>query len=403
VKRFHALWLSTAAALACVAIPETDSILVTAGGSGGTTGGGSAGTPNNGGANNGATSGGPTDGGSDTSGGTGAQPTGGDGGTAAQATGGDGAGATTGGDDGLAGAGGSGPSYPVYAGFTLNLVEEFDAPIDLVSDPIWTYGDGGPSEGDVRYVKDAISFEGGLMKITVTEQPVASSQSYSQNDTVFAKGKASGELRTKFNNYRYGRYEVRVKVPYPGGATNGNFINEFATSRQPTSQEWRDIKIAPLGESGAALLTALYVADNQAVWGPQYDESVTTYPFGGAEPLPSGFNSRDDFHVYAFEWTPTQIRWFVDDHMVRLKDNGVGANSLAVPDESAKILLNAWVFNGNAFGGDPSSNVYPFVFEYDWFRFYKLDTDATYPCTPTPSCLPAGDLDLAKNNSEDGL
>jgi hypothetical protein len=39
----------------------------------------------------------------------------------------------------------------------------------------------------------------------------------------------------------------------------------------------------------------------------------------------------------------------------------------------------------------------------DWVRLYKKDTDATYPCSPLPTCQPAEDRDYQKNNAEDGL
>ena len=48
-------------------------------------------------------------------------------------------------------------SYPEYPGFTLALVEEFDQPLDLDRDPIWTWSDGGLPEGGVRFFKDAIT------------------------------------------------------------------------------------------------------------------------------------------------------------------------------------------------------------------------------------------------------
>ena len=38
--------------------------------------------------------------------------------------------------------------------------EEFNSPIDLDSDPIWTWSDGGLYEGAVRFVKEQISHLG---------------------------------------------------------------------------------------------------------------------------------------------------------------------------------------------------------------------------------------------------
>src|SRR6185295_4916242 len=124
----------------------------------------------------------------------------------------------------------------------------------------------------------------------------------------------------------------------------------------------------------------------------------------GGSPIPAAFNSQSDYHVYAFEWLPTEIKWFVDGVLIRSKQDGVGKNGLRVPQESTKIVMNLWVFTSPALGGgDPANNAYPIAGQYDWLRFYKWNHDATYPCGATPGCLPAADLELAKNNVTDPL
>ena len=50
------------------------------------------------------------------------------------------------------------------------------------------------------------------------------------------------------------------------------------------------------------------------------------------------FDSRGEFHVYAFEWTPEEIRWYVDGAPVRTKVDKQGPNLLPIPDKSAKII-----------------------------------------------------------------
>lgn len=304
-------------------------------------------------------------------------------------------------------------TYPTYPGFTLALVEEFNAPLDLVTDPIWTYSDGGLGEGAVRFKKDAITFDGGLMKITVREEYTASSHSYAENSSHYEglpadKTLVSGELRTKYNNFRYGRYEARFKAPTPNPDTAklGNFIHTLFTFRTPKFQDWREIDIEVTGASTTEITTNVIYGDNKEFWGGDFDEAVSTYPTGnGAMAVPATFHARNDFHTYAFEWTPTQIRWYIDDVLIRVKDPGTpGVDEVAfIPDKSAKIMMNLWVFDGTGFGGNPLENVYPFTAEYDWFRFYKLDTETTYPCSPTPDCLPAEDKDGSKNNAEDGI
>jgi beta-glucanase (GH16 family) len=124
------------------------------------------------------------------------------------------------------------------------------------------------------------------------------------------------------------------------------------------------------------------------------------YPAGNAAPgsatngLPSGYKNIDT-HTYAFEWTSSSITWFVDGTMVN-QFSGTGADP--IPTNSTKIMMNLWIFGSNAAFGDPSKNMYPFSSEYEYFRFYKWDQETTYPCSPTPSCLPMSDTAFSQNN-----
>jgi hypothetical protein len=77
---------------------------------------------------------------------------------------------------------------------------------------------------------------------------------------------------------------------------------------------------------------------------------------------------------------------------------------LPIPEKSAKIIMNLWVFAiAGGFGGDPTRNQYPMAAEYEWFRFYKWNQETRYPCLDVPGCLPAEDRNKSKNNPDDGL
>jgi len=326
------------------------------------------------------------------------------------------------------------PTPPAHAGFTLYLVEDFSAPIDLVADPIWTYSDGGQPEGDQRFVKDAITFTGGNLVITATARNIPGSVSCSEklpnvanSATVPNKPHASGEFRTKYNNFRYGYYETSFESPQgqPSGAGGcmpgvantatvcSNFLTTFFIFRTPKSQgpggggQWREIDAEIEGDQPGSLGTNLVYADNNPNGG--YDASRAevffTYPQGGngAMPLPAGYNTRQaGFHTYGFEWTSQSIRWFVDGTLVRVKLPGVGPNALPIPAESAHIMANLWFFPSNAAFGNPLLNSYPMTSRYNFIRFYRWDQDTTYPKANPATELPAADR-LTRNNNEDGL
>jgi endo-1,3-1,4-beta-glycanase ExoK len=299
----------------------------------------------------------------------------------------------------------AGASYPMYPGFTLALVEEFDEPIDLVTDPVWTYSDGFGEGRYTRYKKEAISFASGKLIITATTPAGGVANT---GYPTYAEGVAtafpdivagtstvqSGEFRTRLNNYRYGRYEFRMKAP--GLNPTGNFINAFFTYRTPKWQQWREIDVEITPENTAQS------AGTNIVWGNNpfsYGDTLNSY---GAKPiaLPDGGTVFDDFHVYAFEILPASVTWFADGTQIR-QDTGT---VVKLPEMSMKIMANLWVFPDSSWGGGlPVNNVYPMRSEIDWIRFYKADQEPAYPCSPTPSCVPAEDRDYSKNNAEDGL
>jgi len=286
--------------------------------------------------------------------------------------------------------------YPVYEGFTLTLVEEFNAPLDLDSDPVWTWSDGGLYEGDVRFVKEQITFSDGKMKITAKPNPGISVQkcSHAEVGTVDPKPLVSGELRARRNMFRYGRYEVRMKAPdvQPGNPDiNGNFVATMFVFRDAKFHHWREIDIEVTGDHHNSVTTNVLSADNTEWWSTRIAAARSTNING---------NARENFHVYGFEWLPNKVTWFVDGKPVRTHYGG----RPPIPDKSAKIMMNLWIFGPKAnFGGkEIYNNRYPMTSEYDWFRFYKWDGDSSYPCIGSGSCLTSDDRYLDGNNPCDG-
>eukprot|EP00928_Gymnodinium_smaydae_P075995 TRINITY_DN58_c0_g1_i1.p1 TRINITY_DN58_c0_g1~~TRINITY_DN58_c0_g1_i1.p1 ORF type:complete len:1537 (-),score=346.89 TRINITY_DN58_c0_g1_i1:167-4777(-) len=288
--------------------------------------------------------------------------------------------------------------YPKHKGFTLWLVEEFDEPLDLSTDPIWTYSDGGLSEGKVRFVKDAITFKDGKMRIEVSNKGLPQGQSCSHAEVGYVghKSHTSGELRTRLNLFRYGRYEVSMKAPSvrPGDThTNGNYISTMFAYRDAKFKHWSEIDIEVTGDRSNAVTSNVLKADGVSSWSPGIQATQQFFL--------KDFNSREQFHTYAFEWLPKKITWFIDGEVRRQHTGG----RVPVPSLSTKIMMNLWVFNGGGFGGHQVyNNHYPMHNEYDWFRFYKWDGDDKYPCAAMDkSCLTEDDMYLTSNNPCDGI
>lgn len=306
-------------------------------------------------------------------------------------------------------------TYPTHPGYTLYLDEEFTNPLDLDNDPNFTWSDGWNDASQNRFVESQITFSNGNLVVTADTRPnnvVPPSSSFAENRTGIAlQPLSSGEFRTKYNNYRYGWYEARYKPPTTPSAAPGNYISSFFVFRTPRDIDWKEIDIeeTPPGNGSpgpGAMGTNAYYRNNNG----NDDYSPNRAAPNEMVALPGGTNVESDFHVYAFEWQPTFIKWYFDGNLVRTYTppmTGVNGdmmpNAISPPDEATKIMMNLWIFGvDNAFGGNTfEQNVYPMSAMYDYVRFYKWDMDMDYPCSPTPSCIKASDCINSKNNPDD--
>jgi len=287
--------------------------------------------------------------------------------------------------------------YPSYPGYTLMLVEEFDEPLDLDSDAIWTWSDGGLIEGQARFTKENIKFEDGKMILEMSDNPPAHAQpcSHAEVRKLPYKSRSSGEIRTRHNMFRYGRYEARMKAPMvqPGTPeTDGNFVATMFVFRDGKFKHWREIDIEVTGDSSGALQSNVIYAEDAYEFNIKMEDS---------ERHEMDFNVRSDFHTYAFEWLPDRIAWYADGRLLREKRGGHN-----IPKLSAKIMMNLWMFDERAlFGGKQiQNNRFPMRSEYDWFRFYKWDGDVDYPCADMgDQCLTKDDMYVSSNNPCDGI
>lgn len=297
--------------------------------------------------------------------------------------------------------------YPTYEDFTLTLVEEFDQPIDLDTDPIWTWSDGGLTEGRARFRKEAISFPNGTMVLTASRcgeySPPQPCSHANAGTYLGVKELTSGEVRTRSNMFRYGRYEVRMKAPtvQPDNYDiNGNYIMAMFVYKDAAARHWREIDIEVTSGSPSVVTTNILYAENTSRWSPE---------IAAPAELELGTNTREDFHVYAFEWLPDKVTWFFDNKVIR---TFTGTDLVPVPEIAGKIMMSLWIFGndfsegGYWFGGwNGWNNRYPMQATFDWFRYYKWDKDPNYPCEnlAKTDCLTEDDLWLSGNNPCDGI
>ncbi|WET03910.1 family 16 glycosylhydrolase [Flavobacterium sp. YJ01] len=146
--------------------------------------------------------------------------------------------------------------------------------------------------------------------------------------------KYSAGAMTSKHQYLYGRFEVVLKASNVPGVITGFFLH-----RDSPRQEI-DIEIA--GKNTSRLLTNVFY--NPGDEGAKFD-----YGYRGTPTyIDLGFDASESFHKYAIEWDESEIRWFVDDHLVHRRNQW---NPTPIPHLPMAIHLNIWPCRSKEFAG----------------------------------------------------
>lgn len=139
----------------------------------------------------------------------------------------------------------------------------------------------------------------------------------------------SGEVST-VNTYGYGRYEVIMKP-----AKGSGLVSSFFTYTGPYFGDPHDeIDIEFLGK------------DTRRVEFNTYQNGKARY--GTVLDLP--FDAAEEFHLYAFEWRPEGITWFIDGNVVHSTPEA----PKYIPTTPGKIMMNVWTGMAIPWHGKPT-------------------------------------------------
>lgn len=117
---------------------------------------------------------------------------------------------------------------------------------------------------------------------------------------------ASSSISTR-NSFLYGNFEAEVRPTNVSGVLTGVFLH-----RNSPRQE---IDIEFLGKDTTKLLLNVY-------YNPGVDGTRLEYGYRGTPVIIDlGFDASREFHQYRIEWSPTAIRWFVDNQIVHERFN----------------------------------------------------------------------------------
>jgi beta-glucanase (GH16 family) len=201
--------------------------------------------------------------------------------------------------------GGSATQPPPTGNWQLVWSDEFNGVDGSSPDPTkWTYDLGGSGWGNHElecYTKRATNAEimGGNLVITAQREQYTDSKDIACNYT-------SARMKTKgLFSQAYGRFEARIEIPKGQGMwpTFWMLGNDISSSGWPKCGEI-DI-MENIGKEPGTIHGSLH--------GPSASgaKSSLSSPFS----LPAGQNFADDFHIYAVEWAPGTISFYVDTNL----------------------------------------------------------------------------------------
>jgi beta-glucanase (GH16 family) len=253
---------------------------------------------------------------------------------------------------------------PGPSGWTLVWNDEFDGSSGSPVNPAnWTHEIGGEGWGNAEWEyytdsTDNSSADGsGNLVITAREIPTGTAQlDCWYGDCTHTSARL---VTAKKFEFAYGRAEARLKVPFGQGMWPAfwSLGNNFGSVSWPNCGEL-DI-MENIGREPNIV--------HGTIHGPGYSGGNG---IGGGYTLDSG-NFADDFHIFAIEWEPTEIRWYVDgtQYLTTTIDD-IPMGTEWVFDHPFFLIMNVAV--GGYWPGYPDdSTIFPQTMTVDYVRVYQ--------------------------------
>jgi beta-glucanase (GH16 family) len=168
----------------------------------------------------------------------------------------------------------------------------------------------------------------------------------------------------------YGRFEIRARLPAGKGLWPAHWLypqnRDWATERLMSQAVTNGLeRLIPEARPWYTEIDIMEYLGHETniLYG-----TLHYHTFDGQKKSNSGKWRGDcdyskDFHVYALEWEPDVMRWFIDGHLIHSTTNGI-------PHAPHYLILNTAV--GGAWPGNPNeTTVFPQYHDVDYVRVYQ--------------------------------
>jgi beta-glucanase (GH16 family) len=162
---------------------------------------------------------------------------------------------------------------------------------------------------------------------------------------------------------QYGRFEFRAKLPEGQGMWPALWMLPLNDTYGTWAASGEIDVMEARGQNPRVVLGTLH-------YGGQWPNNVHT---GMDYTLPNG-GRISDWHVYAVEWSPQRIAWFVDDSLYQVQTawyTGTRKDSTAAPFDQPFYLVMNLAVGGRFLGPPDSTTSFPGEMQVDWVRAWE--------------------------------
>ncbi|WP_433968882.1 glycoside hydrolase family 16 protein [Tunturiibacter gelidiferens] len=249
------------------------------------------------------------------------------------------------------------PSTP--PGWALTWSDEFNGPNGSSPDPAkWTYDIGGGGYGNHELESytnrpDNVRQQDGHLLITALKETHTGPDGITRHYT-------SARILTKgLFSQPYGRFEARIKLPTGKGIWPAFWLLGSNIDSDPWPKSGEIDIMENIGNPTEV---------HSTLHGPGYSGGN---PITAKFTLPTGEAVNTAFHLYSVEWTPNDIKFFIDDHLITHRTPAdLPPGTHWVFDHPFFIILN--LATGGSWPGNPDqTTTFPQQMVVDYVRVYK--------------------------------
>jgi beta-glucanase (GH16 family) len=181
-----------------------------------------------------------------------------------------------------------------------------------------------------------------------------------------------GAELTGVEQYKYGRFEARMKMAAISGSVSSMFLN-YDNSWMKEYEPWNEIDIEVLGKDPTSWQSNIITREAEP--------SIKNNTSSESKPLHAfGFDATQEFHLYAIVWTPEYVAWEIDSVEVRRDTLGMSRGTHADADqvkfltEKETLRFNLWVSKSAGWTGKWNNGIgLPVEQQIDYVRVYSYD------------------------------